>query len=79
MYIKTIIIAFLYLYTAVFFYMLGNIQPMLRSSLKCIQLIACITTPLLQKYGYHVVLKPFIRDVNRLPEVHITYKFDHVR
>lgn len=59
--------------------MLGNIQPMLRSSLKCIQLIACITTPLLQKYGYHMVLKPFIRDVNQLSEVRVVYKYNCVR
>lgn len=51
--------------------MLGNIQPILRSSLKCIQLIACITTPLLQKYGHLMVLKPFIRDVNQLSEVRV--------
>ena len=57
------------MFTAVFYYVLGNITPVLRSSLKCIQLILCITTPLLQKYGYDEVLRPFIRDVNRLSEV----------
>lgn len=55
--------------TAVFYYMIGNIEPKLRSSLKSIQLVACVTTPLLQKYGYEMVLKPFIHDVNQLSEV----------
>lgn len=53
---------------AVFYYMIGNIEPKLRSSLKSIQLVACVTTPLLQMYGYEMVLKPFIHDVNLLSE-----------
>ena len=38
------------LYSALFYYMIGNIEPKLRSSLRSIQLIACCTYPLLQKY-----------------------------
>ena len=56
-------------YIAVFYYLIGNIEPKLRSSLKCIQLIACATYPILQKYGYEMVLKPFIRDANLLSKV----------
>lgn len=53
----------------VFYYFLGNIEPKLRSALKCIQLIACITTQNLEKYGFEVILEPFIRDANKLSEV----------
>ena len=48
------------------YYLIGNMEPMLRSSLRCIELIACVTTPILQKYGYDMVLNPFIQDVNKL-------------
>lgn len=55
--------------TGMFYYLLANIEPKYRSTLKCIQLIACVTVPDLQKYGYEMILKPFISDVNRLYEV----------
>ena len=57
------------MYIALFYYVLGNIQPKLRSSLRCIQLIACVTYPNLQKYGFHSVLERFIVDVNKLSKV----------
>ena len=56
-----------------FYYILGNIEPKLRSSLKNIQLIACVTSPLLQEYGFEKVLHPFICDSNKLTNVSITY------
>ena len=52
-----------------FYYFLGNIRPKLRSALRCTQLIACVTTPILNKYGFEMVLKPFIDEVNKLTEV----------
>lgn len=52
-----------------FYYLLGNIEPRLRSVLRCIQLIACVTMPNLQKYGFEMVLKPFIEDANTLSKV----------
>ena len=42
---------------------------MLRATLKTIQLIATVTYPNLQKYGFEPILKPFIDDVNRLSKV----------
>ena len=56
--------------TGMFYYILGNIQPKLRSSLKCIQLIACVSVPDLKKYGFDMILRPFISDANKLYEVH---------
>ena len=57
---------------ALFYYFLGNIQPKLRSTLRCTQLLACVTTPNLEKYGFDMVLRPFIQDANKLSEVHCT-------
>ena len=63
--------------TAVFYYTIGNIDPALRSTLRCIQLVACVTTPILQKYGYEMILKPFIQDANKLFKVHVYIMFTH--
>ena len=52
-----------------FYYVLGNIRPELRSTHRAVQLIACVETPHLIKYGFEKVLQPFIRDVNTLCEV----------
>ena len=57
------------MYLGLLYFTIGNISPKLRSSLRCIQLIACVTTPLLDQYGFRKVLQPFIDDVNRLAEV----------
>lgn len=56
-------------YTGMFYYVLGNLQPELRSTHRAIQLIACVECPDLKKYGFEMVLKPFIRDVNTLCNV----------
>ena len=55
--------------SALFYFTLGNIRPKLRSSLKCIHLIACVTYPNLQNDGFQKVLQPFIDDVNALSKV----------
>ena len=52
-----------------FYYTLGNIRPELRSTQRSIQLIACVTSNNLQKYGFEAVLKPFTEDVNTLATV----------
>ena len=52
-----------------FYYFLGNIPPKMRSSLRCTQLIACVTVPNLNKYGFEPVLAPIIQDVNKLKQV----------
>ena len=54
---------------ALFYYVIGNIRPKLRSSLRVIQLIACVTYPNLWKYGFQKILQPFIDDVNILAKV----------
>ena len=52
------------LFTAVFYYTVGNFPPLIRASLKSIQLIAVVTYPLLKQYGFEAVLKPFIEEMN---------------
>lgn len=56
-------------YLALYYYTLGNLRPELRSTHRSIQLIACVETPDLKKYGHDVILEPFIRDVKKLYEV----------
>lgn len=58
------------LFTAVFYYTLGNFPPLIRASLKSIQLIAIVTYPLLKQYGYEAVLKPFKEEMNSLTKVY---------
>lgn len=59
----------LYFHTAFFYYMLGNIPPAYRSSLKCIQLVAVVRYTDLIKYGIDSVLTPFMDDLKSLEAV----------
>lgn len=52
-----------------FYYTLGNLRPQLRSTHRSIQLIACVKSPDLKKYGHDVILEPFIKDVHKLYKV----------
>lgn len=56
-------------YVGMFYYILGNIRPELRSTHKVIQLIACVENPVLSEYGFHKILQPFIEEVNLLCSV----------
>ena len=57
------------LFKGMFYYTLGNIRPELRSTQRSIQLILCVSCPILQKYGFERILQPFIEDVNTLSRV----------
>ncbi len=59
----------LYSCTGMFYYVVGNMRPELRSTQRATQLIACVTTPILDKYGFRPILEPFIQDVNTLCKV----------
>jgi len=52
-----------------FYYTLGNLRPELRATQRAIQLVACVTTPNLEKYGFEAALEPFIKEVNSLCKV----------
>ena len=57
--------------TALFYYMLGNISPKYRSSLKSIQLVAVAKSKDVSKYGIDRVLEPFMKDIQCLERVHV--------
>lgn len=52
-----------------FYYLLGNLCPYLRSQLKSIQLIAVAKAPTIVKYGGDAVLGTFMDDLKTLEEV----------
>ena len=64
---------FILCHAGMFYYTLGNFRPQLRSTQQAVQLIACVSCPNLVKYGFTPVLEPFIRDVNTLYEVMVSY------
>lgn len=49
--------------------MLGNLRPELRSTQRSIQLICCVESKHLEKYGFAAVLEPFVKDINTLADV----------
>lgn len=56
-------------YVGIFYYMLGNIRPRYRSSLKCIQLLCVLKASYIQKLGINVVLQPFMEELKLLEQV----------
>ena len=69
LHVLSVYLLFNYILVGVFYYIIGNVEPKLRSSLKNIQLIACVTEPILKEYGFGKVLQPFIQDANKLSNV----------
>jgi hypothetical protein len=51
---------------ALFYYTLGNIPPMYRSNLQCIQLFAVVKSAVLQKYGADTILETFMDGIKSL-------------
>jgi hypothetical protein len=64
-----------FFYSGVFYYVLGNIRPIFRSSIRNIQLIAIAKTNDIKDYCVDNLLLPFIQEVNRLAEVPNTLTF----
>lgn len=54
-----------------FYYILGNLHPKYRSSLRTVQLLAVAESSVIEKYGSNVILKSFIDDVKELEQVNI--------
>jgi hypothetical protein len=52
-----------------FYYTLGNVGPLYRSSLKSIQLLCLCKTLYIKKYGIDAVLQPFMNDLRKLEQV----------
>ena len=49
--IVSIVYGFISFTAGMFYYMIGNIRPELRSTHRCIQLIACVTSRNIEKWG----------------------------
>lgn len=53
-------------HAALFYYTLGNISPLHRSTLKCIQLLTVTKSTPLQAYGPDCLLENFMKDIKKL-------------
>jgi len=49
-----------------FYFMLGNINPSMRSKLKGIQLLGICKSNLIKVYGINSILKPIVDDIKKL-------------
>jgi hypothetical protein len=56
-------------FAGVFYYVLGNIRTIFRSSIQNIQLICIAKTNDIKDYGIDNLLLPFIQEVNHLAQV----------
>ncbi len=54
---------------AVFYYVLGNIRPVYRSSIRAIQLFAVARTQDVREYGCKALLQPFLEQMKILGKV----------
>ena len=56
-----------------YYYTIGNIHPMYRSTLEAIQLLCLVEAPLLEVYGHDKILEPAIKDIKQLEKVTLFY------
>ena len=54
------------LFTALFYFLLGNVHPMFRSKARHIQLVAVVKSEYLKKYGAQSILKQVVDDIKKL-------------
>lgn len=59
------------LHAGLFYFVLGNIHPRYRSSLKAIQLVAICKNEYLKMYGISTVVQHFVQDIKKLEQVSI--------
>ena len=52
-----------------FYYLLGNLSPYLRSQLRSIKLLAVAKATVIVKYGINVILESFMKDLKELERV----------
>ena len=58
------------LHLGLVYYLLGNLDPKLRSSLKSIQLLCVARNPIIVKYGIEEILKPIVESIQALEKVY---------
>ncbi len=57
----------------IFYYILGNIHPRLRSGSNIIQLLTVVRTTFITKYWMDEILCPFVKDIQKLESVNIMH------
>ena len=75
----SVLLIIITLILGIFYYMLGNVSPQFRSSLKSIQLVSILKASLIQKYGVNSVLQPFMDEILALEKVCNYSNTIHVR
>ena len=60
---------FLSFATGVFYYVIGNIRPIFRSTLRNIHLICVAKSKDIKEYGVDKLIMPFVEEVNKLSQV----------
>ena len=60
------------IHLGVFYYMLGNIRPVFRSSLQAVQLLAVARAEDIHLYGCTALLRPFVDAMKLLSRVCVT-------
>lgn len=55
---------------AIFYFMLGNINPIKRSKLRGIQLLALCKHKMIKRYGINQIIKPIVDDIKTLVIYH---------
>ena len=53
------------------YYLLGNLHPKFRSSLKSIQLLCVARNPIIVQYGIEDILKPVVESIQELEKIKI--------
>ncbi len=60
---------FFNVFAGAFYYLLGNLRPEMRSSLKLIQLVTLVRQQYIKDYGIDKVLEPFMSSIRELESV----------
>lgn len=58
-----------FILSGLFYYVLGNLEPRLRSPTNSIQVVSIVKTSYIEKYGMDTILEPFVQAVAQLESV----------
>ena len=61
------------LHAGCFYFVLGNIHPKYRSTLRSIQLVALAKVMHIKEYGLHSILQVIVDDICKLEKVQFSY------
>lgn len=63
------LLLYIHVISGVFYYLLGNIRPIFRSTLQSVQLVAVAKAADIHSYGFEALLQPFVEQLKLLSEV----------